>query len=333
MQITQERGKIQLLIQRSELVVVRRTYLQILGRKLHGDICSDCGQGLREQQLVAPRENLLALLALDSVCVSEDVLALAPLANQLAGTLLANAWHAGDVVRRIAPDSQNISHQNGVRDAILCANILRTHNLHAIALLLVEVATLANQLTVILVGRYHIYIIPLGRCSHSQRADNIVSLKAFNLVDGYAHSLQQTTQVGHRGDNILGCCGAVSLVFGVEITAETASLWVERHAQQVGRLTLLNISQELRKAEQDRGVHSVAVAHRTTKKGVVIFEYERIGVDKEKAFHRSYFTNYPRRTTRHTTMPSRADATSRAPPRRATTRADARQNLPTYSRT
>ena len=215
MQVAQERGEIQLLIQRLQLVNIGRANLQILGHELYGHIGANGRERLREQQFLAPRGNLLALLALDTLYVGKDILALAPLADQFAGALLADARHAGNIIRRIAPDGQNIAHQHGVGNAILRANILRADNLHTIALLLVEVAVGADQLTVILVGRHHIYVVALLGATHCERADNVVGLISRNLIHGNTHSLQQTAQVGHRGDNILGCRGAVGLVFGV----------------------------------------------------------------------------------------------------------------------
>ena len=142
-------------------------------------------------------------------------------------------------------------------------------------------ATGTHQLTVILIGRNHIDIVPLGRGLVCQSTDNIVGLITLDLIDGDAHSLQQTAQVGHRGDDILGCGGAVGLVLGVELATEATSLGVERYAQHIGFLALLYVAQKLREAEQNRGVHAMAVAHRATEEGVVVFEYERVGVDQK----------------------------------------------------
>ena len=55
-------------------------------------------------------------------------------------------------------------------------------------------------------------------------------------------------------------------------------LGVECHAQQVGLLALEDVAQELREAEEDRGIHAVAVAHGAPHEGVVILEYQSVGV-------------------------------------------------------
>ena len=72
----------------------------------------------------------------------------------------------------------------------------------------------ADKLTVILIGSDHKDLITRLLALHGKRTDHIVSLVARNLKHRDTHSPQQSAQIRHRGDDILGSLGAVSLIFG-----------------------------------------------------------------------------------------------------------------------
>lgn len=190
--VAQERGEIEFGIERLQLVDVGRADRQIVGRELHGHVGADGGQILRQQQAVAPRGDLLALLTLYLVDVGEDVLHRAPLGHQLARPLLAYARDARDVVRRVAPQRQNVAHQNGIVDAVLGAYGRGVDDLDAVALLFVDVAARTHQLAVILVGGDHIYVVTRLRGAVGERADHVVGLVTLDFEHGDAHGFEQT---------------------------------------------------------------------------------------------------------------------------------------------
>ena len=136
----------------------------------------------------------------------------------------------------------------------------------------------ADKLAVILVGRHHEDLIPGLGAAVCEGADDVVGLEALDLEDGYAHGREQTLEIGYREDYVLGRIETVGLVFGIYLFAERAPLGVECHTQQVGLLALEDVAQELREAEEDRGIHAVAVAHGAPHEGVVILEYQSVGV-------------------------------------------------------
>ena len=258
---------------------------ELLGAELDGYIEANCRQALCQEQLIAPIGDVATHLAADFVGIGEDILGLTPRSDQLASSLLADAGNARDIVRRVAPQGKNIAYQYRILDTILLANVGCADNLHAVTLLLVEVAVFAHQLTVVLVGRNHKDFVA-GLCTlECECSDYVVSLVVLDLKNGYTHSLEQALDIGHRLDDILGCGGAVGLVLGEDILAERSSLRVECHSEQVGLLALLDVAQELRKAEDYRGVHTRSVAHRATEKGVVVFEDQCVSIDQEEFFH------------------------------------------------
>ena len=252
-----------------------------------GHVEADGGQGLGKAQLVAPFGDLLALLALDLRDVVEDILHRPPLLHEFAGALLADPRHARDIVRSIAPQCEDVAHEAGGVDAVFPADRLPVDDLDAAlgALLLVNLAIVTYQLAVVLVGRDHEDLVTRLDAFLRQRADHVVCLVTLDFEDRDAHGFQHPFDIGDGEEDVLGRLGAVGLVLGKYLPAEAASLGVERHAQQVGPLTLLDVAQELYEAEYHGGIHTGPVAHGTTQKGIVILEYQRIGVDEKQFFH------------------------------------------------
>ena len=275
----------------------------------------------------------------------EEVFRRAPRLPQFARALLADAGHARNVVRRVAPQREDVAHEHGIGNAVLGLDGRTVHHLDTVALLLVDAAAVVHQLPVILVGRDHVDLIPGRGALLGKGADHIVGLVPGDFEHRNAHGVEHPLHVGHRQQDVLGRLRAVGLVFGVDRAAERAAFGVERHAQQVGMLALLDVAQELREAEHHRGVHPGAVAHGTPHEGIIILEHQRIGVDKKQFFHlrekrgacgRLRVTarrDCPRRTTRHRRSPSRRAAGHGASPRRADAARCARRSRKAGSRT
>ena len=153
------------------------------------------------------------------------------------------------------------------------------------ALLLVYLAIVTYQLAVVLVGRHHEDLVTRLDAFLRQRADHVVGLVTLDFEDRDAHGFQHTLDIGDGEEDVLGRLGTVGLVLGKYLPAEAAALGVERHAQQVGPLSLLDVAQELYEAEYHGGIHAGPVAHGTPQKGIVILEDQRIGVDEKQFFH------------------------------------------------
>ena len=252
-----------------------------------GHVEANGGQCLGKAQFVAPFGDLLALLALDLRDVVEDIFHRSPLLHEFAGALLADSRHTRDIVRSIAPQCEDVAHEAGVVDAVFPADRLPVDDLDAPfgALLLVYLAIVTYQLAVVLVGRHHEDLVTRLDAFLRQRADHVVGLVTLDFEDRDAHGFQHTLDIGDGEEDVLGRLGTVGLVLGKYLPAEAAALGVERHAQQVGPLSLLDVAQELYEAEYHGGIHAGPVAHGTPQKGIVILEDQRIGVDEKQFFH------------------------------------------------
>ena len=244
-------------------------------------------QTLGQTQVVGPLSDLLALFSLDFRNVVEDVLDRSPLLDQLAGALFADARHAGDIVRSVAPQREDVAHQLGVVDAVLLADGLAADDLDAplSAPLLVDAAVVAHELPVILVGGDHVDVVTRLDALLREGSDHVVGLVARDLEDRNAHRLEHPFDIGNRQEDVLGRFGTVRLVFRKDVAAETAALGVEGHPQQVGPFAFLDVAQELHEPEHHRGIHPRAVAHGASQKSIVILENQRIGVDQKEFFH------------------------------------------------
>ena len=281
LQVTEERGEIELEIELLEECIVGLTHRERRLIKLDGRIQTNCCQLLREEQFIAPLRNIFTCLATNLIGICKDILGRAPLSNEFRSTLLANAWHTWDIIRGIAPQRQYIAHQHRVAEAILSLNC-RAVGLHDIIALLVVYHTLiVNKLTIILIGSHHEHVVARSCATLCECADDIIRLEALHLENGYAHRLQQTLHIGHRDLDILGRGWAVSLVLGEYLAAETTPWGVECHTNEVGLLALQKVAQELSEAKDHRGVHAVTTTHGAPHKGVVVFVYQRIGIYQE----------------------------------------------------
>ena len=285
LQIAQEHREIQFGEKRTQFVQIGRTHRQLLGAEFDRHVQPDRREPLGKQQFVAPRGDALALPALDPLHVGENVLDRSPRLHQLAGTLLADARHAGNIVRGIAPQRQHVAHERRIVESVMCADGVAVDDLDAVALLLVELAAGAHELPVILVGRHHEDLVPFGGSLLRQGTDHVVGLESLDFEHRHAHRIQNPLDIGDRQSDVLRRGGTVGLVFGVEFAAETSALWIERHTQQVGIFAFEDVAQELHETENDRRIHPRTVAHRPRQKRIIVFIDQCVGIDQKQFFH------------------------------------------------
>ncbi len=265
---------------------MRVAHRQFFLAELDGHVQADGRQLLGQHQIVGPRRDFLALLARNAGHVGQDVLHRTPFLHQLARDFLADTRHAGDIVRRIAPQGQDVAHEHRVVDAVLLADGRRVYDFDSVrTFLLVNLAVVAHQLAVVLVGRHHIDVVARVGTLLRKGPYHVVGLVARHLQNRDAHRLQHPLDIGHRKDDVLGRFAAVGLVVREDFAAEAAPLGVERHAQQIRALALENVAQKFDEPEHHRGIHPRAVTHRASQKCVVVLEHQRVCVDQKQFFH------------------------------------------------
>ena len=140
---------------------------------------------------------LLALRAGDLVDVLEDLLERAELLQQLGGGLVADPGDAGDVVRGVALEADQVGDQLG-RDAVALLDALGVvdlgvgdaarggHHPHPVLDQLVDVAVAGDH--------HHLDALLAGPLGH--RGDHVVGLEALDPDVGEAERLGERHQVG-----------------------------------------------------------------------------------------------------------------------------------------
>ena len=286
-QIVQEHPEIQFGEKGLQLVDPGGAHRQIFLPKVDRHVQADGRQPLGQQEFVAPLGDLLTLPALDPIGVLQDIFHRPPLLHQLAGGFFPDARHAGNVVRSIAPQRQDVTDQLRILDAVFLADRLPADDFDTVvAFLFVDLTVVAHQLSVVLVGRNHENVVTRLDALVRERADHIVGLVTGHLQHRNTHRLDDPLDIRHRQQDILRRFGTVGLVFGENFAAETAAFRVERDAQQVGMFPFLDVAQKFRETEHHRGIHPRTIAHGTPHERIIILENQCIGIDKKEFFHR-----------------------------------------------
>ena len=218
------------------------------GQGLHvqvdGHVGLDGGEELGEGDLFAVVLDLLAEGAFQLVRMLQQCLYAPELCDELLGGLLSDAGAAGDVVGRVAHQSQHVNDLVGALDAELGLHLLGSHGLEAAGVLgPVHADAAAHQLAVVLVGGHHVggYAAPSGL--RGQGAYDVVGLVAGHLEDGDAVGPDDVLDDGHGESDGLGRLFALGLVFGVGLVPEGGSRGVECHADVGGLLLLQHLLQ------------------------------------------------------------------------------------------
>ena len=161
-----------------EFLLVRRAELQAVEVHLERDFTVDCCEPFREQRRVAVLLEILAELALQFGGVGQQILDAAVLDDQFAGGLLADAGHTRDVVRRVAPQADDVDDLLRPLHAPLFADLGQAENFGGIAHAsgLVDEGLFGDELAEVLVRRHHVALEVLLLRAPDQCADDVVGL-------------------------------------------------------------------------------------------------------------------------------------------------------------
>ena len=117
-------------------------------------------------------------------------------------------------------------------------------------------------------------------------ANNIVSLVTHNLKDGNVIRTNHLLNDGHGATNIFGRCLTLCLVFRIDFVAKGRASGVKSYGYVVGVHRLENVLKGVDEAKNSTCVFALRVDARSTYKGVICTEDERVGVKKVKRLHR-----------------------------------------------
>src|SRR5436190_23814909 len=130
--------------------------------------------------------------------MGEQILDRAELADQFAGSLLANPWNAGNIVRAVAHQGENIHHLVRTLNSPALENLLHPHDLDPFvhARWFVNENFVVHELAEIFVWRDHVGNEILLLSNTSERSDNIVRLPAVEFKDGNIERFDHAPDMG-----------------------------------------------------------------------------------------------------------------------------------------
>ena len=282
--LLQQRAKTQFLENLGQTVGVRRFHDHFFGFESHRNVLFDGRQPFGQQDLFAQSFDILPLFAGEFFGIVEQVLDRTVLADQLHGALLADARHARDVVRGIAPQRENVDYLFRVVDAVVLADLFAADDFDSFVAafaLFVDIDVRTDQLAIVLVRRDHEHFESgFGRFAR-QRADHVVGFVSGDFDHRDSHRFEELLNVRNRDDDVLRRFAAVGFVVGEQFVPEIAARRIERHAKVVRVFAANDLVDVADEAENSRGVDAVGVPHRTTNECVIESEYQRVSVDQE----------------------------------------------------
>ena len=134
---------------------------------------------------------------------------------------------------------------------------------------LIDHHILIDELPEILIGSYHIGEITALAGKHRQGAYHVVGLIARLLYDGYVISLGYLLDVGHSLANVLGSLLAASLIFGINLVAESAALRVEADGDMRRIFAFEQILQRIHKSKNRRRIEFLRSVARSANQCIV----------------------------------------------------------------
>ena len=142
--IIQKSTEIELGKERLEHIYLRAADGKVGLIKLNRHIKTYRGQDLRLSQLLRRGGYICSRLTTNGIGIGDDILHIAPLLNKLARPLLANARNTRNIIRRITPQSQDITNKCRIVNAILLLDSRTVDNLYLVTLLLINLTILAH---------------------------------------------------------------------------------------------------------------------------------------------------------------------------------------------
>ncbi len=183
----------------------------------------------------------------------QQVLDRAVLLDELRRGLVADARHAGDVVRCVALQRHEVQVLIGTH-AVAALDRGRVHQVDLGDAATVEqhgdrtvlLPACPHQLEEVAVRGDDHGVDPRTRRLEGEGADGVVGLVALGADDGDLQGVEHLLDEPELGTELGGCLGAARLVLGIELQADRGGAHVERHGDQVGLL----VGEEL---DQHRG--------------------------------------------------------------------------------
>jgi hypothetical protein len=285
-------AELELVEQDAHALGVERAVLEILGLDLDVDVSVEHRHLAVLQHAILSLAEVLALLRRQLVEMVEDALQRAIGADELRGGLLADPWHAGQVVAGVAAQRGVLGvlrrgHAAAFEDAGLVVERVVGDTATVVEDLDVRVG---DELIGVAVAGDDDHVDPVGRRVGRERGDHVVGLDPGDLqladLEGLEHLVDQRQL---RGEEVGGLL-APGLVLRVELVAVRAPAGrVEHHREVVGLLVGAHLGEHRREAV-DRVRDRARLRREVGRQGKERAVGQRQAVEQEQLRHlgRSY---------------------------------------------
>ncbi len=282
-----EGAELEVDVERAQSLVVRRRDAQVVEVGVELEICPDRHQLLREQDIVAVREQRLpGPFGLDLGGARQHFVDGPVLPEELLRGLRPDAGGARHVVRAV-PDQREIVHHLPGFDSELLRRAfrvqpLRGHPVRAPAPRVEQVDPVSHQLGKVLVARDDHRLQPLRHRERGERSDHVVRFPPLDLDHPIAEGLDELANAGKAVAQLPRHLFAGCLVVGVELLP-VAVARIEDHRDVVRLVLVADALEEVGEPEGRGGVLPPRVREGAVYEGEERPVDQRVGVDQEQS--------------------------------------------------
>ena len=185
------------------------------------DLGADGGEAFGEEGLFGELFDALLLLSFEVAGVSDEVFDGAVLLDEGFGGFFAEAGDAGDVVRGVAPEAEDVGNLRGVGDEPFFADGMGVDAFGVVsgAAGFVDEGAVGDQLCEVLVGGDHVGEEALGFGEAGDGSDDVVGFPSGVGEEGNAKGFGEAFDLGDGGDDVFGDFVALGFVGGIDPVA------------------------------------------------------------------------------------------------------------------
>ena len=208
--------------------------------------------------------------------------------QELDGCFFSHTRHAGDVVRRIAHQPQQIDDLLGVFQAVALTHFFRTPHTCGIASPAgpEHPNLVRHKLGEVLVRRHHKDVKPFLLGALGEASNQVVRFESRGLQHRNPHAFQDFDNPGHTELDVLRSLVPVGLVVFELFVSQGGPRRIKHHRQVRGLLRADDLEQGVGETKHRRRVHAFGVDSGVLDECIVGAENQRIGIHQKEFFLR-----------------------------------------------
>ncbi len=251
--------------------------------KFHRYIGDDGCQFFAQHRHILACPHFFADGALDFIRVFDHSFHAAVFLDKFRGRFFANTLDAGNIIYRVAHEAEYIDHLVYLFNIPFFANFFRAENFKIPALVgrFVDPDLFGDQLTIVFVGRYHIYFVPFFLGFFREGPDYIIGLVSIQCDHRYVQPFHDAFDIRYGRKNVFRCFLPVGLVVGEIGMPFRWRVCIETYGHVCGILVLDQLQDRIGKTKLGVGVASLAGDTRIAYECIVSTKNKGEGIEQE----------------------------------------------------